>query len=52
MPARYLLAALALVFLTAGVLGATADRPRPQTRTWLLVGTIFAIVSFWLFVQG
>ena len=24
----------------------------PQTKTWLLIGVIFAAVSTWLFLQG
>jgi len=45
MLAKYILGALAIVFLIAG----TARRHRIQGRTWLLVGVIFAIVSAWLF---
>ena len=49
MLAKYILAALALVFLIA-----TAIRgPRsPQGRTWLTVAAIFAAVSVWLFTRG
>jgi hypothetical protein len=51
MLAQYILAALAVVFLTLGTLGLTT-RPRPQARIWLLVGAIFGLVSFWLFARG
>lgn len=52
MPAKYILAALAIVFLLAGAFGRIAGRPAAQSRTWLLVGTIFAIVSLFLFTQS
>jgi hypothetical protein len=49
--AKYILAALAVVFLAAAgtraLLG--GGLTHPQTKTWLLVGTIFATVSAWLF---
>jgi DMSO reductase anchor subunit len=49
MLAKYILAALAAVFLIA----ATIRGPRtPQGRTWLLIATIFGIVSVWLFARG
>jgi hypothetical protein len=48
MLAKYILGALAIVFLIAG----TARRRQIQGRTWLLVGAIFAIVSAWLFLSG
>jgi hypothetical protein len=51
MPAQYILGALAILFLTLGTLGAATGRPRPQPRTWLLVGAIFAVVSLWLFAR-
>ena len=46
MLAKYILGALAVIFLT---LGASRGWRHPQGRTWLLVGVIFAIVSAWLF---
>ena len=52
MAARYVLAALSAVFLILAALGLITGRPRPQTRTWLLVGGIFAIVSIWLFSRA
>ena len=48
MAAKYILATLACVFLIAGAVG----KRRPQSRTWLLVGGIFATVSLWLFGSG
>lgn len=53
MAARYILAALAAVFLVLGALrsaraGAPAGR---QGRTWLTVGAIFALVSVILFAR-
>ena len=52
MTAKYILAILGSAFLIAGALGRLTGRPRPQTRTWLLVGAIFALVSLWLFTRG
>jgi DMSO reductase anchor subunit len=49
MLAKYILAALAVVFLLAAVIRG----PRtPQGRTWLLIAAIFGIVSSWLFARG
>jgi hypothetical protein len=51
MLAKYILAVLAVAFLAAAgtraLLGGGLSHP--QTKTWLLVGTIFAAVSAWLF---
>ena len=47
--ARYILAALGSIFLLLAVVGIATGRPRPQTRTWLLVGGIFLAVAVWLF---
>jgi uncharacterized membrane protein HdeD (DUF308 family) len=54
MAAKYILAALAVLFIVAGLAriarhGAAAH---PQSRTWLLIGIVFGIVSAWLFFQG
>ncbi|MDP6582348.1 MAG: hypothetical protein QF681_16970 [Vicinamibacterales bacterium] len=50
---RYILAVLSVVFLVAAWIRITRDGPaHPQTRTWLLIGAIFGIVSGWLFYQG
>ena len=54
MAARYILVALAAVFLAAAVMRLSRGRgiSHPQTKTWLLIGVIFAAVSAWLFSQG
>ena len=54
MTAKYILAALSVVFFVIGATGALRERgrARPQHRTWLLVGAIFAAVSAWLFFKG
>jgi hypothetical protein len=52
MTAKYILAALASVFLIAGALGLARGERRSQSRTWLLIGGIFGAVSFWLFASG
>ena len=54
MAARFILAALAIVFALAAVIrmarnGAAAQ---PQARIWLLVAAIFAAVSTWLWTRG
>ena len=53
MAARYILAAFAVVFLAAAVRRAGHDGgiSHPKTKTWLLIGAIFAAVSAWLFSQ-
>ncbi len=45
MAAKYILAALACVFLIAGAVGMTRAERRLQGRTWMLIGGIFAAVS-------
>jgi hypothetical protein len=54
MAAKYILALLSVAFLAAGArrLSRDAGKLHPQSRTWLLVGTIFAVVSTWLFARG
>ena len=54
MAAKYILAALAAVFLAMAFVRMMNDRarPHPQTRTWLLIGIIFGAVSVWLWLQG
>jgi len=54
MAAKYILALLSGVFLIFGGrrLIEDAGRLHPQSRTWLLIGVIFAIVSAWLFARG
>lgn len=50
MAARYILGALALVFLVVALWRIRRDGPRPGpvARTWLLIATIFSAVSIWL----
>ena len=45
MLARYVLGALAVIFLA---LGAVRGWRHPQGRTWLTVGVIFMAVAWWL----
>jgi hypothetical protein len=54
MAAKYILALLSIVFLAAGArrLARDAGKLHPQSRTWLLIGVIFAAVSGWLFARG
>ena len=52
MAAKYILAALSLLFLLLALTGRAGGRPRPQTRTWLIVAVIFGVVAAWLFVQA
>ena len=51
MNAKYILAALALVFLTAALRRRARDHGQitGQTRTWLLIAAIFGLVSAFLF---
>jgi hypothetical protein len=53
MPARYILASLAGVFLVLGGLRVAREGGRidPAARTWLLIGVIFSGVSLWLWVS-
>jgi hypothetical protein len=52
--AKYILAAASCAFLLATVVRLARDggRPHPQSRTWLMVGVIFAGVSAWLFSRS
>jgi hypothetical protein len=52
--AKYILAVLALAFLAAALmrLSRGGGISHPQTKTWLLIAVIFAVVSAWLFSQG
>jgi uncharacterized membrane protein HdeD (DUF308 family) len=54
MAAKYILALLSAAFLVAGALRLARDSGQlhPQSRTWLLIGVIFAVVSSWLFARG
>lgn len=53
MAAKYILAALSAVFLVlaASRIARGGAASHPQTRTWLLIGVIFAAVSAWLFYR-
>lgn len=50
---KYILAGLAIVFIALALGRRASDRGRaaPQSRTWLLIGVIFGVVSAWLFYQ-
>jgi hypothetical protein len=52
MPAKYILAVLAAIFLLAAAFRRTTGGPPARSRTWLLVGAIFAAVSTWLFFRS
>jgi len=49
---KYILAALAVVFLVLALTRRANPTSRPQTRAWLIIGVVFAVVSAWLFYQG
>jgi hypothetical protein len=51
---KYILGALSLIFLTMAFmrLARGGAKAHPQTRTWLLIGAIFGVVSAYLFYQG
>ena len=51
---KYILAALAAVFLTLAFvrIGSGGMKAHPQSRTWLLIGIIFGVVSAFLFLQS
>jgi uncharacterized membrane protein HdeD (DUF308 family) len=51
--AKYILAALAVIFLVLGLtrIARRGRRAHPQSRTWLIVAVIFGAVSAWLFYQ-
>jgi hypothetical protein len=52
--AKYILAALSVLFLILAFtqMARGGGAAHPQSRTWLLVGIIFGIVSAWLFSRG
>jgi uncharacterized membrane protein YdcZ (DUF606 family) len=52
--AKYILGVLAVLFLAAALMQRARGgrNAHPQTRTWLLVGGIFGVVSAWLFARG
>jgi hypothetical protein len=49
---RYAFPAIATLFIVLGLLRLVRDRGKahPQSKTWLLTGTIFALVSAWLWL--
>lgn len=53
MSAKYILAALSLVFLVLGLSRATGATLQHslQGRIWLFVGVVFALVSVFLFMR-
>ena len=53
MAAKYILGALAVVFLALAVARIMRDGGRimPASRTWLLTGIIFAVVSAYLWMS-
>jgi uncharacterized membrane protein YoaK (UPF0700 family) len=54
MPAKYTFALISFVFLVAAAVRVARDAGKliPQSRTWLMIAVIFAIVSGWLFSRG
>jgi hypothetical protein len=48
--AKYILTVLACAFLLAAGLhpACGGSRQHPQSRSWLLIGVIFGVVSAWL----
>ena len=50
--AKYILVVLAAGFLLAGAANRLRIGINPANRTWLLVGTIFALVGLFLFAQS
>ena len=50
MAAKYILAALAVGFLAAGLVrvSGAGNLSHPQARAWLLIGVIFAAITAWL----
>jgi hypothetical protein len=51
MAAKYILVVLGAGFLVAGASNRLRIGRNPANRTWLLVGTIFALVGLLLFAQ-
>lgn len=54
MAAKYILAVLSVLFLILAFtrMARGGGAAHPQSRTWLLIGIIFGVVSAWLFYQG
>jgi hypothetical protein len=51
MLAKYILGVLSVVFIALAVMRTAAGGAKGQSRTWLLIGVIFGIVSLYLFMQ-
>lgn len=53
MAAKYILAVLSVVFIVLAIsrMGRWGVS-HPQSRAWLIIGIIFAVVSAWLFYRG
>ena len=53
MAAKYILAALSVLFIVLGLrrMSRGGGASHPQSRTWLLIGAIFGVVSVYLFLQ-
>jgi hypothetical protein len=51
MAAKYILVVLAAGFLLAAAWNRLRGQRNPASRTWLIIGTIFALVSVFLFAQ-
>jgi hypothetical protein len=51
---KYILAGLSIAFIAMALARMTrgGTKAAPQSRTWLLIGVIFGLVSAWLFYQG
>ena len=54
MAAKYVLAVFAVFFIAAALLRLSrgGGMSHPQTKSWLLVGVVFAVVSAWLFSRS
>jgi 2-keto-3-deoxy-6-phosphogluconate aldolase len=54
MAAKYILAVLAVVFLVAALMRVSPGGgiSHPQTKTWLIIGIIFVVMSTWLFYRS
>lgn len=54
MAAKYILAVLSVLFLSLAFMRTAqgGGNAHSQSRTWFLVGAIFAVVSAWLFYRG
>jgi hypothetical protein len=51
--AKYIFGALSVIFVALALIRMTGGTEvTPQSRTWLLIGVIFGVVSAYLFLQG